>query len=105
MGCPIFTRTCQKHIESYKERIEAKRHGTIETLVEASMVPNWAKIIKWLQHQVEQLLRQVKNSRNEANKYQENISGSVESINSAVGDLLSTNRAIEKAIEYIKQIV
>lgn len=69
------------------------------------MVPNWAKIIKWLQHQVEQLLRQVKNSRNEANKYQENISGSVESINSAVGDLLSTNRAIEKAIEYIKQIV
>ena len=47
------------------------------------------KLIKWLQHQAKQLRRQVQNSRNAANKYRENISRSVESINSAVGDLLS----------------
>ncbi len=63
------------------------------------------KLTKWLQYQAEQLRRAVKNSRNAANEYRENINRNVESINSEVGELSSTNRAIQQAIEHIKSIV
>jgi len=43
------------------------------------------------------------NSRNAANEYRENINRSVESINSAVGELSSTNQAIEHVKPIVKQ--